>query len=230
MKSVLANEVDTCKTKDYTQDKKMSHFIFITLSVFLTIQAVQAVQPVQAEQKLIFSGLQNSNLGLMVEEVLQKAYQQIGIRSEIKWLPGARALNMANDGEVDGAQLRVAAVSKKFTNLIMVPVPVYETDIVVFTRNAEFPVRGWASLKPYRIGMPGGYTAILDNVQGFNIWTVNYVQIFRMLDTDRVDIGVVDRFNGLLTLNKLGFTGIRILEFPLSTIQFYNFLHKIAWP
>ena len=198
----------------------MKHFIFITLSILL------AALPVQAEEKLIFSGLQNSKLGLMVEEVLQQAYQQIGIRAETQWLPGARALRMANNGEVDGAQLRVAGVSKKFTNLIMVPVPVYETEIVVFTKNAEFSVKGWASLKPYRIGVPGGYTAILDNVRDFNCWTVNYVQIFRMLDANRVDIGVVDRFNGLVTVKKLGLKEIKILEPPLATIQFYNFLHK----
>jgi polar amino acid transport system substrate-binding protein len=198
----------------------MGRIIFITLIILL------AVQPVQAEEKLIFSGLKGSNLGLMVEEVLQEAYEQIGIEIEIKWLPGERALHVANDGEIDGAELRVAAISKKYTNLIMVPVPVYESDIVVFTRNETFPVKGWASLKPYRIGVPSGYTAILDNVRGFNCWTVKYTQLFRMLDTNRVDIGVVDRFNGLMTINQLGLKGIRILSPPLETIRFYNFLHK----
>ncbi|MCP4690797.1 MAG: amino acid ABC transporter substrate-binding protein [Desulfobacterales bacterium] len=199
----------------------MKRFIF-----FVALGVLLAVSPVRAEEKLVFSGLQNSKLGLMVEEVLRVAYQRIGIRAETKWLPGARALRMANDGEVDGAQLRVAGIRKKFTNLLMVPVPVYETDIVVFTRDATFPVDGWDSLKPYRIGVPGGYTAILDNVRGFNIWTVNYVQIFKMLDTNRVDIGVVDRFNGMVTINHLGLKGVGVLEPPLSTIQFYNFLHK----
>jgi len=83
----------------------MKHFIFITFSILLTLQ------PVQAEEKLIFSGLQNSKLGLMVEEVLQQAYQRIGFKAETQWLPGARALRMANSGEFDGAQLRVASVT-----------------------------------------------------------------------------------------------------------------------
>ncbi len=201
-------------------NNKMSCLILVTLSILLV------AQPVKAEETLIFSGLKDSKLGLMVEEVLQEAYRRIGIRMEIRWLPGARALRMANDGEVDGAELRVASVSKKFTNLIMIPVPVYESDIVVFTRNEAFPVGGWASLKPYRIGVPGGYTAILDNVRGFNTWTVKYAQIFRMLDTNRVDIGVVDRFNGLVTIKQHGLKGIKILAPPLETIRFYNFLHK----
>jgi len=47
-----------------------------------------------------------------------------------------------------------------------------------------------------------------------------------MLDTNRVDIGVVDRFNGLVTLHQLGIKKIRMLEPPLSRIKFYNFLHK----
>jgi len=102
----------------------MRYFVFIILSILL------AVQPVRAEEKLIFSGLQNSKLGLMVQEVLQKAYQQIGIRAE----------------------------------------------------------------------------------------------------TNHVDIGVVDRFNGLMTVGKLGLRGIRILEPPLSAVRFYNFLHKRDCP
>ncbi len=182
--------------------------------------------PVQAEKTLVFSGLENSKLGVMVEEVIEESYSRIGIRAKIKWLPGARALRMANDGEVDGAQLRVAGIRKKFLNLIMVPVPVYETQIVVFTKNANFPVKGWASLKPYKIGVPAGYTAVLDNVKGFFCWTVSYIQIFKMLDANRVDIGVVDRFNGTMTINQLGMDDIKILEPPLSTIRFYNFLHK----
>ncbi|MDM8535379.1 transporter substrate-binding domain-containing protein [Desulfobacterales bacterium HSG17] len=198
----------------------MKHIVFIILSI------LAAVQPVQAGEKLVFSGLQNSKLGLMVEEVLQKAYKHIGIEAKIKWLPGARALQMANNGEVDGAQLRVASIKKKYTNLIMIPIPVYETEIVVFTRNMDFPVKGWDSLKPYKMGVPGGYTAILDNVRDFNCWTVNYVQIFKMLDTNRVDIGILDRFNGLITIKKLGIKDIKILNPPLSNIQFYNFLHK----
>ena len=197
----------------------MKHMIFMILSILL------AVQPVLAEETLVFSGLENSKLGLMVEEVLQQAYQQIGIKAEIAWLPGARALQMANDGDVDGAELRVAGISKKFTNLIMVPVPVYETEIVVFTRNTEFPVEGWNSLEPYRIGVPAGYTAILNHIEGFNCWTVNYVQIFKMLDAGRVDIGVVDRFNGMVTIAQLGLADITVLEPPLSTIRFYHFLH-----
>jgi len=205
-------------------ERKMNHKMrcLILVTLFILLMA----QPVKAEETLIFSGLKGSKLGLMVEEVLREAYRRIGIRMEIKWLPGVRALHVANDGEVDGAELRVASVSKKFTNLIMVPVPVYESDIVVFTRNEAFPVKGWASLKPYRIGVPGGYTAILDNVRGFNTWTVKYPQLFRMLDTNRVDIGVVDRFNGLVTIKQLGLKGIRILAPPLETIRFYNFLHK----
>ncbi|MCP4688479.1 MAG: hypothetical protein GY859_10530, partial [Desulfobacterales bacterium] len=92
--------------------------------VFIALAVLLAAPPVRSEEKLVFSGLQNSKLGVMVEEVLREAYQRIGIRAETKWLPGARALRMANDGEVDGAQLRVAGIRKKFTNLLMVPVPV----------------------------------------------------------------------------------------------------------
>ncbi|MEE4354965.1 MAG: transporter substrate-binding domain-containing protein [Desulfococcaceae bacterium] len=206
----------------------MRYFICIMLGIMGMLHPVHAAeeQPEPFTETLVFSGLENSELGLMVEEVLTQAYRNIGIRAEIKWLPGARALQMADEGKVDGAQLRVAGISKKCRNLLMVPVPVYESDIVVFTKKKNFPVSGWAGLKPYKMAVPEGYTAILDHVTGFNCWVVNYRQMFRMLDAERVDIAIVDRFNGLLTVRKLELEGIRILEPSLSRVCFYNYLHK----
>ena len=179
-----------------------------------------------AKEELVFSALQNSSLGKMVEEVLIEAYAKIDIEAKMRGLPGARALNIANSGEVDGAQLRVETILKKYKNLIMIPTPVYETEIVVFVKNKKFKVDGWDSLKPYRIGAPAGYTAILSHLKGFNYWELTYEQIFKMLDSGRVDIGVVDRFNGLNTIAKLNLKDINYLPTPLKTIKFYNFLHK----
>jgi polar amino acid transport system substrate-binding protein len=184
------------------------------------------LHPAIARDRLVISALENSKLGLMVEAVLETAYDRIGIEVETAWLPGARALQMADDGAVDGAQLRVASIQQRFTNLLIVPVPVYISQIVVFSRTVDFPVQGWESLKPYRIAAPGGYTAILDHITGFMHWAVTYEQIFRMLDGGRVDIGVVDRFNGLVTLNTLKLEGIKTLKPPVSEVRFYHFLHR----
>lgn len=182
--------------------------------------------PVQAQDKLVFSALEGSPLALMVEDVLKEAYLRIGIEAELAFMPGPRALHMADDGKVDGAELRVETIHNRYKNLIMIPVPVYKTEIMVFSKNVTFPVNGWQSLKPYTIAAPAGYTAILDHLTNHSVWSVTYEQIFMMLDSDRVDIGVVDRFNGLITINKLGLTGIKTIPPPLKTIAFYNFLHK----
>lgn len=198
----------------------MKSFVVVVLSIIMLSQSVQA------KDKLVFSGLRNSKLGVMVEEVLKQAYRRIGIESEIRWLPGMRALQMADNGEVDGAQLRVAGIRKKYTHLLMIPVPVYVTQIVAFSKDPEISVDGWGSLKPYRLGAPNGYTAILDNIQGFNFWEVTYVQIFKMLDKNHVDLGIVDRFNGTITVHDLQLKDIHILDLPLAEIAFYHFLHE----
>ena len=182
--------------------------------------------PVHAQDKLVFSALEGSPLGIMVGEVLKEAYKRVGIEAELAFMPGSRALQMADDGKVDGAELRVETIRNRYKNLIMIPVPVYKTEIMVFSKNADIQVDGWESLKPYKIAAPAGYTAILDHLENHSVWRVSYEQIFRMLDAGRVEIGVVDRFNGLMTLGKLGLTGIKPISPPLKTIAFYNFLHK----
>lgn len=197
-------------------------FIFVMLGIAL------ATTPLQAQEKLVFTTFPSPGISLVFERVLQKAYQRIGIKVEFRELPGERAIQIANEGKADGEAGRTDIITKRYTNLVKIPVPIFLAKIVVFSKNVELPVdMGWESLKPYRIGTLIGYMYIESNLQGMRYWSLpTYEQIFKMLDAGRLDIAVLSKLDGLGVINNLDIKGVKTLEPPLVTIPTYHFLHE----
>ncbi len=118
-------------------------------------------------------------------------------------------------------------MDKEYKNLIMVPHPVDFGEAMVFTKNKVFPVNGWDSLKPYKIGILRGNKFAEKGTEGMNRLPANTIeQLFEMLDAERADIIVLLRWNGSTTLKKMNLTGIRVLEPPVETMPLYHYLHK----
>ena len=132
-----------------------------------------ATTPLRAQEKLVFTTFPSPGISLVFERVLRKAYQRIGITVEFRELPGERAIQIANEGKADGEAGRADVITKRYTNLVKIPVPIFLGKIVVFSKNVELPVNiGWKSLKPYRIGTLIGYIYIESNLQGMRYWIV----------------------------------------------------------
>ncbi len=134
---------------------------------------------------------------------------------------------MSNEGKVDGELFRNKIIQKKYLNLVIIPVPIAKPEIVVFTKNLEFQVRGWESLSPYTIGVQIGSKLFEENTKGMRVSpTRNLKQAFGMLNKGSVDIVVQTRMNGLDVIKKLNLRGIKVLEPPLVYDAVYHFLHK----
>ena len=112
--------------------------------------------PVLALETIIANGVEGSADAKAGFAVVREAYKQIGYEIDMKWLPGATALERSNSGEVDAELQRIDGISRKFPNLIQVPIPINFLQGSVFATNVSFPVTGWYSLKPYRIGIVKG--------------------------------------------------------------------------
>ncbi len=105
--------------------------------------------------------------------------------------------------------------------------PLSSADIVVITKTARFPVKGWKSLKPYKIGVYRGMKIVEQNVHGMrHIRLSNNRQIAQMIDIGRVDIGIVERFSAIGLFSELKLTELHILEPPIISVQVYHFLHR----
>lgn len=180
-----------------------------------------------AGETLVLSTFEPSPFVISAARIVQEAYGRIHIKVEIVHLPGKRAVSMANKGQVDGEVFRIEGIDKEYTNLLMVPVHVTRTETMVFTKNVTFPVKGWESLRPYRIAFLLGFLMAEKNTEGMDVFrSSTQAHPFKMLNYGRVQVVIDSRIGGMALIKRAGLTGIRPLEPPLNTIKVYHYLHK----
>ena len=145
---------------------------------------------------------------------------------------------MANQGGIDGELFRGNINRDEFPNLLCIPVPILNIEIVVFTKDVEFEVTGWDSLQPYTIGFQVGMKRIETGTKGMQVESVTTTeQLFMKLAAGRNDIVVLPRDLGMdvlksmmvlgsdvINLNTL--QGIKVLEPPLYRDFLYHHLHS----
>ncbi|MEH6627736.1 MAG: transporter substrate-binding domain-containing protein [Motiliproteus sp.] len=183
--------------------------------------------PLRAAEKLSFSTIEGSINSLISGIVVAEAYRRIGIETVIRPFPGERSLSYSNKGVTDGELFRIAGITEKYSNLIMVPVPVNIQDAMVITKQTEFAVNGWDSLKPYTVGIRRGIKFSGKGTEGMTPLIVDSNEsLFKILDAGRTNVIVITRVNGLDMLRQLKIPGIRTLEPPIESYPLYHYLHK----
>jgi len=90
--------------------------------------------------------------GGVVTEIVRSAFQRMGYELEVKWLPWARAINMAKAGHYDG--VLGAWYTKERTQFFTYSEPFFENEIVLFKlKDDPFTYKSLGDLKSYRIGV-----------------------------------------------------------------------------
>jgi len=181
----------------------------------------------QAQQTFVISTFYASPLMQVCSEVMIRAYKKLGIEIDIVSFSGERSLATSNKGKVDGELFRNDQIAKRYTNLLMVPIPIAQVDIVAFTKHKQFTVNGWSSLQPFLIGVEIGFKRLENKTKGMNTQTATRVeQLFKMLNLGRVDVVPQVRMDGLNALKQLNIKGVKMLEPPLFKGLVYHYLHK----
>ena len=163
----------------------------------------------------------------VAERVLREAYRQLGRELQVQSMPGERSLISANVGDTDGELYRRAGIDRLYPNLLMVPVPLLQYEIVVFTRRWNFKVQGWESLRPYRLGFVKGIKIIEENTRGMQLETVATLQqAFVKMELDRTDLVLSNRLSGLASLRQHRFQGVQQLQPPLAAFPVFHYLNK----
>ena len=180
----------------------------------------------QTKTKLVFSTIEGSVNAEVSSQVMIEAYKRIGVEIEILAFPGKRTLLVSNSGELDGELFRLDGITKKWSNLIPVPIPINYMEGVVITKGKSFKVEGWESLRPYRIGIRRGIRFTDNGTKGMDRQIVDSNDnLFKLLKHDRVDIIVVTRSNGLQAMKSQEFPNFRILEPPVEVYPLFHYLH-----
>ncbi|WP_413701617.1 hypothetical protein ACLKMH_08545 [Psychromonas sp. KJ10-10] len=189
---------------------------------------VANIKPVFASQKLIFTSIENSSFTNFAMSVLTEAYQRIGYKIGNKPMPAKRTLFMANTGVgIDGELFRIEGIENEYTNLLPIIVPLHQSKWMVLTKNKKIEVNGWDSLQQYKIGIRRGVSTTKEGTKGFDIQVVNSnIQLFELLERDRVDAIIISKGNANKVLNDLNITGVQMMEPPVHINNVYHFIHK----
>jgi polar amino acid transport system substrate-binding protein len=199
-------------------------------------QAQSAVGSASAEpaQDLITISTNNTPLDRQVlSEVLREAMGRLGLPWRLLSLPSERSLHEANAGAVDGEGLRVPGLSAQYPNLIQVPESFTSISFVAFGRvpaggAAPRLEQGWRDLSAYRVAHIVGWKLFEASVG--NTRALHKVdkpeQLFRMLESGRIDLALYTRADGLALVRSLGLGGIQVLEPALKDVDMYLYLHR----
>lgn len=160
--------------------------------------------------------------------VMREAYRRLGLGLEVLSMPGERSLLSANAGESDAELYRKAGIERGYPNLLMVPVPLQNYEIVAFTKTlTQLQPGSWEALRPYRLGFVKGIKIVEENTVGMRTDVVaTMLQAFTMLELGRTDIVLANRTSGLATVNAQRFNGVAVLSPPLASFPVFHYLHR----
>lgn len=166
---------------------------------------------------------------LALQELSKEAFRRVGLEFKLTSLPSERSLQSANAGDVDGEGLRIAGLSAQYPNLIQVPERFIGISFVAFAKDAMISLdKGWDSLLPYRVGFVSGWKMFEANAG--NARVVSRVdkpeQMFRMLDSGRIDLALYTRADGVALVKALGLGAVAPLAPALKDVDMYLYLHK----
>ena len=146
-------------------------------------------------------------------------------------LPAERSLILANQGINDGECCRIPSiVSPEYKNLLVVEESFFSARFSAFGKKNSMPIRKFDDLKPFTVGSVEGWKIAVIKVKQIKPAEMHVLttpeQLFKMIDQDRLDYGVVGYLSGLDAIAKLKLKNIQAFEPPLIEKQLYLLLHN----
>lgn len=164
-----------------------------------------------------------------VYAALVKIYARAGFDVKISQLPSKRALHESSSGIKDGEAVRVAAIGEKFSSLIRVPTPVFtiETTAVVKAEAAS-TVTSVGDVKTMKAASIRGiaHSAAMAQQAASSIEVASADQLVQMVNAGRVDVGFVNPTDAVQSVEKLGLSGLHVVDPPLSSLELFTYLHE----
>lgn len=184
--------------------------------------------PALASDQMILASRKDSPLNAITEPVLEEAYRRIGLKVKFERFDGDRSIFMANNGVLDGEVSRLRFVLEKYPNLRLVPIPIFYSEIVAFTRNHDIVVDNWKSLEPYRVAFPVSFRLIAKRLKSHQqiLKTKDSSSSLDALYQNDVDIAVTNRYEGERLIDVFGYRGIHTSLPPLESKPIFHLLHE----
>ncbi len=200
---------------------------YVLLMVF-----VMLAQPAPAHDALIISTsyqnlLSNSDHSGFLDRMLGEVFSRLGIPCEFVYSPTDRSVVDVNAGLLDAEINRIRGFEELYPNLVRVPEPNMIMEFVAFSRR-DYDLQSWSDLEGLYVGHVAGWLILEEATSGFaNVVHVpSEVELFRMLDKDRIDVALYARLTGLVLLSQLGIENVTPLTPPLARREMFLYVHE----
>ncbi|MES9964147.1 MAG: transporter substrate-binding domain-containing protein [Candidatus Sedimenticola sp. 20ELBAFRAG] len=162
-------------------------------------------------------------LDLVVTEMLHR----VGYMPDFEFAHEERGLRALDQGLDDGNLPRVAGLERIYPNIRQVPGKVMDFNFQVFSKNPDVVIDDWESLQNYDVAFVTGWKILEKNIKARTITKVSTSdQLFLLLDRDRTQLVIYEKWQGLELIRKLGLKGIVALEPPLITKEVFLYVNK----
>lgn len=162
-----------------------------------------------------------------LDVIVGEAFRRLGYELRLVKLPPERGLINANAGIEDGDLTRIAGIEKLYPNLVRVPEKLMDWEFTAFSKDVSIP-SNWPQLRQRSVGHIKGWKIYEQNFAGAGrVSTADDPdQLFRLLDLNRIEVALYERWIGLAFLRQQGLKGIRPLAPVLATREMFIYLHR----
>lgn len=199
-------------------------FIFIAA----TLSGKALAQPTLVISSAVFPPFTTEAHDGFEDRIIPEMFRRAGYLSDVRRLPGQRAISLVEEGYMDADFSLVKGIAKRLKNLVQMNEPTFRRDFVVFSKNKNLTIENWDSLKPYSVAFMNGWKILEWNIKNYKSLTKtsNPRQLFKLLDNDRVDTVVYAKYSGLYLIQQMGMKDIAIVGKPLATRDMSVVLNK----
>lgn len=198
--------------------------LWVLLGLAITMPA--AAEPLRLNSGVgapYFLPEKNGFLDLLVPEV----FRRIGVAAEAtQYSASERAMINANNGIDDGVAMRIKGLEKEYPNLVRIDEKVLDNEFVAYASKANFATTGFDTLRNHHVAYIIGWKVFETALPAGNAVTLakDSGQLFSLLENDRADVILFERWQGAYILRERGIQAHLLLP-PLVSTEMFMYLH-----
>ncbi len=199
-----------------------THRLFIIFAIALGLIPLEAISASYRIAKM------DSPDHELITHIVEKAYSKLGISVEFIEYPGKRALSESAKGAVDAELSRIFEVGEEHPTLIRIPTPIFWFNAIVFAKNKDLKIENWNSIRELKVGIIRGMRFSEIGTRDFPsvVAIENPLNLYKLLEADRVQVVVFSDLNGAYYLHQGHFKNIHALSPSLQRIESYHYVHE----
>jgi len=203
--------------------KKISSLLKIMVMTLLPILNVTA------QEKYHFVSIENLIEQEVGRLIIPKIYEKLNIDIKISPKPAKRAQAYATSGKSDGEIMRIWTYGIENKTTLRVPTPYYKLETMAFIKkDSNIIINNKEDLKKYNLLKVRGVKHTNNITVGLSkvINVQNTEAMMRFLQAGRGEVALTNTVDGLLVLEKLGYSNIVPIKKPLAVLELYHYIHE----